>query len=106
MLACILNPEPCALHHLPCAMYRGTSLNRNCFPLGPYRRPMPRVLGRFFVGALFLMSEVPLYPVPYGRVLGRFFIGVVPLYCTLTRPCAGAAGRVDAGARFILKPEA
>ena len=25
--------------------YRGTSIIRKCTPLGPYRRPMPRVLG-------------------------------------------------------------
>ena len=25
--------------------YMGTSLTRKCTPLGPYRRPMPRVLG-------------------------------------------------------------
>ena len=24
--------------------YRGTSLIRNCFPLGPYGRPVPRAL--------------------------------------------------------------
>jgi hypothetical protein len=26
-------------------LYRGTSLTRKCNSLGPYRRPMPRVLG-------------------------------------------------------------
>jgi len=26
-------------------VYRGTSLTRKCTPLGPYRRPMPTVLG-------------------------------------------------------------
>ena len=30
------------------------------FPLGPYRRPMPRVLCWSKGGVLFLMSEVPL----------------------------------------------
>ena len=35
---------------------QGTSLIRKRTPLGPYRRPMPRVLG----GGRFLMSEVPL----------------------------------------------
>jgi len=30
-------------------------------PLGPYRRPMPRVLGGSSGGVRFLMSEVPLY---------------------------------------------
>jgi len=29
-------------------------------PLGPYRRPMPRVLGGSQGGGRFLMSEVPL----------------------------------------------
>ena len=33
------NPVECA------KAYRGTSLIRNCSPLGPYRRHMPRVLG-------------------------------------------------------------
>ena len=38
--------------------YRGTSLIRNCFLLGPYSRPMPRAL--VLGGLKFLMSEVPL----------------------------------------------
>ena len=25
-------------------VYRSTSLKRNCFPLGPYSKPMPRAL--------------------------------------------------------------
>ena len=37
----------------PC---RGTSIIRNSLPLGPYGRPMPRVLE----GWAFHMSEVPL----------------------------------------------
>ena len=41
--------------------YRGTSLARRRTPLGPYRRPMPRVLGGTQGGGLFFMSEVPLY---------------------------------------------
>ena len=36
------HPTPHTLHPTP---YRGTSLTRNCNLLGPYRRPMPRVLG-------------------------------------------------------------
>ena len=36
--------------------YRSTSPIKNCLLLGPYSRPMPRVLG----GGQFLMSEVPL----------------------------------------------
>ena len=45
--------------------YRGTSLTRKRTPLGPYRRPMPRVLGGPQVGGRFLMGEVPLY----GRIV-------------------------------------
>ena len=42
--------------------YRGPSLIRNRRPLGPYRRPMPRVLGRVLGGGgRFLMGEVPQY---------------------------------------------
>ena len=33
--------------HLTHVRYRGTSLIRKRTPLGPYRRPMPRVLGGF-----------------------------------------------------------
>ena len=43
---------PCALapcgvldHIFEYVLYRGTSLIRNRFPLGPYGRHMPRVLG-------------------------------------------------------------
>ena len=41
--------------------YRGTSLSRKHTSLGPYRRPMPRVLGGSWGGGCFLMSVVPLY---------------------------------------------
>ena len=41
--------------------YRGTSLERKRNPLGPYRRPMPRVLGVSKGGGRVLMGEVPLY---------------------------------------------
>ena len=40
--------------------YRGTSLIRNCTPLGPFIRTMPRALCWFYGGSRFLMSEVPL----------------------------------------------
>ena len=40
--------------------YRGASLIRKCTPLGPYRRPMPRLLGGSYGGGCFLMGEVPL----------------------------------------------
>ena len=39
---------------------RGTSLTRKRTPLGPYRRPMPRVLGGSQGVVRFLMGEVPL----------------------------------------------
>ena len=42
-------------------LYRGTSLTRKRTPLGPYSRPMPRVLGGSWGGGRFLMGEVPLY---------------------------------------------
>ena len=45
--------------------YRGTSLIRKRTPLGPYRRPIPRVLGGSKGGGRFLMSEPPLYPPRY-----------------------------------------
>ena len=37
----------------------GTSLTRKRTPLGPCRRPMPKVLGGFYGGGRFLMSDVP-----------------------------------------------
>ena len=40
--------------------YRGTSLTRKRTPLGPHRRPMPRVLGGSWGGGRFLMGEVTL----------------------------------------------
>ena len=41
-----------------------SSAPRGHTPLGPYRRPMPRVIGGSWVGGRFLMSEVPLYLAP------------------------------------------
>ena len=41
--------------------YRGTSLTRKRTPLGPYREPMPRVLGGSLGGWSFLTGEVPLH---------------------------------------------
>ena len=40
--------------------YRGTSLTKKRTPLGPYGRPMPRVLVGSWGGGRFLMGEVPL----------------------------------------------
>ena len=46
--------------------YRGTSLARKRTPVGPYRRPMSRVLVGSKGGGRFLMGEVTLYEV--GRL--------------------------------------
>ena len=46
--------------HLVCTGFRGTSLTRKRTHLGPYRRPMPRVLVGSQDGGRFLMGEVPL----------------------------------------------
>ena len=43
------------------ATYRGTSLTRTRTPLGPCRKPLPRVLGGSKGGWRFLMREVPLH---------------------------------------------
>ena len=51
--------------------YRGTSLIRIRTPLGPYRRPMPRVLGGSQGGGRFLMGEVPLHESLSGRARER-----------------------------------
>jgi len=51
--------------------YRGTSLIRKRTPLGPYCRPMPRVLGGSYGGGRFRMREVPLYPHPAIRSSSR-----------------------------------
>jgi hypothetical protein len=40
-------------------VYRGTSLAIKRNTLGPYTRPMPRVLGGSQVGGRCLMGEVP-----------------------------------------------
>jgi hypothetical protein len=34
--------------------YRGILLTRRCNPLGPYRRPMPRIIGGSHGGGRFL----------------------------------------------------
>ena len=43
-----------------CGVDRGTSLNKNSAPPGPYSRNMPRAPWWSQRGGLFLMSEVPL----------------------------------------------
>ena len=69
--------------------YRGTSLIKKRTPLGPYRRPMPRVPGGSEGGWRFLLGKVPLYlegqarvgqrhgPLPRGAM---FVTSEVPLY--------------------------
>ena len=44
----------------PATRHRVTSLARNRNPLGPYRGPLPRVLGGSRGVRRFLMGEVPL----------------------------------------------
>jgi hypothetical protein len=48
---------------------RGTSARKKHNPLGPSRRPVPRILWGSKGGALFLVSEVPLYS--YGGLVPR-----------------------------------
>ena len=45
-------------------MYRDTLLIKQLTPLGPYRRPVPSVLGGCVGGGRFLMGEVPLNSLP------------------------------------------
>ena len=62
----LVDPDFCALRTwdlAACIRYRGTSLIRNCAPLGPYSRTMPRVLGGSLGGGRFLMSQIPLYQI-------------------------------------------
>ena len=42
-------------------LYRNSSLTKQRTPLGPYHRPMPRVLLGSQGGRRFLVSEVPLH---------------------------------------------
>ena len=51
--------------------YRGTSPIRKRTPLGPYRRPMPRILGGSEGGGRFLMGEVPLYRTRTEQTTGK-----------------------------------
>ena len=49
--------------------HRGTSIIRSPLLLGPYRRPIPRVLGGSEGDGRFLMSEVALYTdVPHTSI--------------------------------------
>ena len=53
----VAGPHVAIAQLVPC---RGTSLVRKSTPLGPYRRPMPRLLGESQGGGCLLMGEVPL----------------------------------------------
>ena len=50
------------------ARYSRTSLIRKRNPLGPYRRPMPRVIGGW---AFFYGRGAPAMPEPETRILGH-----------------------------------
>ena len=45
--------------------YRGSALTRKRTPLGPYRRPMPRVLRGSWEGGRFLMRGTPVHRLQY-----------------------------------------
>ena len=47
--------------------YRGTSLIRKRTLLGPYSRPMPRVLGGFLGVGVFLWARYPFRELGAGR---------------------------------------
>jgi len=58
---CALATKFVSLMPEPTPPYRCTSVQRKRSPLGPYRRPMPRVLARGVLGGSALrMGEVPL----------------------------------------------
>ena len=68
----------------PKMSYRGTSLMRKRTPLGPYRRPMPRVVGASQGNGCFPMVEVPLYAARNDAPLG-----------VLRRGCFSVQGLLD-----------
>ena len=57
-------PTHTELHDILQVTYRGSSLKRKCTPIGPYRRPMPRVLGGPRGVGVFLWARYPCRPVP------------------------------------------
>ena len=61
-------------------VYRGTSLLRKRTPLGPYRKPIPRVLGGSWGGGRFLMDEVPLYWNATGYTIHHRVSRVLPTF--------------------------
>ena len=70
--------------------YRGASLIRKRTPLGPYRRPMPRVLRGSYGNERFLMGEIPVYTFSQKGVALRRRLGgsacmaaVLPSYTSI-----------------------
>ena len=53
-------------------------LTRTPPPLGPYRRPMPGVIGRSYGVGRFLMGEVPLWTLAPRRVRPRLLMRARP----------------------------
>ena len=56
-----VDQDGCAGTRRARGVYKGSSLVRNTPLLGPYRRPVRRVLGGSSGVGRFLMGEVPLY---------------------------------------------
>ena len=54
----------------------GASLTGKRTPLGPYRRPMPRVLGGSWGGGRFLMSEVLVLQALDGRGMVAILVSI------------------------------
>ena len=70
---------PSLPHPLPLASRcRGTSLIRKRTPLGPYRRPVPGVLGGSQGGGIFLWARYPCTPAPPPAVAPTPALAAVP----------------------------
>jgi hypothetical protein len=69
----------------PAALYRGTSLTRQRIPLGPYRRPMPRVLGG--------MLRVLGIPSGVGHFYGRGTLVRLGSWAIVCLVCARSVGK-------------
>ena len=61
--------------HARRAMYRGTSLSRISRPPQDHHRTLGMPYGRTLGGALFLMSEVPLYRIGVLRLQDHTHLG-------------------------------
>ena len=104
----------------PCGVCRVTSLTRKRTPLGPHRRPMPRVLWGSQGGGCFLMSEKPLYsmgavslssdgkaPIPYGGEFlkwnSRRDLPAGVLYCQLLAVLLGGNRQFNHSDFFLIR---